>query len=130
MNRKNPGITKQEKLQNRFTAFITICINRARIDYFHENDTRSQYTYYVENEQIALIPDNTTFISNLYTKDTLVYALKKLSDREYYILIAHVLEGKSFDEIAINLDLKYKGVAAIYYRTILKLKRSLGGKFK
>ena len=57
----------------------------------------------------------------------MAYALKQLDERERYVLVARVLEGKTFDEIADKLGIKYKGVAAIYYRTTAKLRNILGG---
>ena len=36
-----------------------------------------------------------------------------------------VLEKSSFDALASELGMRYKGVAAIYYRAIQKLKRRL-----
>ena len=42
-------------------------------------------------------------------------------------ILARVLEEKSFEEIADKLGLKYKGVAAIYYRGFAKLRNILEG---
>lgn len=127
MNIKNYGSTEQEKLQNRFTALITTSMNRARIDYLRKEKSRTRHIYDMETEKLALISDDTDFVSMLYDSYSITYALKQLDERECYVLLARVLEEKTFEEIADKLGLKYKGVTAIYYRVIFKLKNILGG---
>ena len=127
MNIKNNGITEQEKLQNRFTAFITTTIKHARIDYLRKEKSRAKNQFSMEYEDFALIPDDSDFIADFCESDSLAYALKQISERERYVLFARVIDGKSFEEIADKLGLKYKGVAAIYYRTTVKLKNLLMG---
>ena len=127
MIKRNNGSTEQEILQNRFTALVTVSVNRARIDYLRKETSRTRNTYEMEDEKFALIPDETDFVSSLCDSDSLSYALKQLSERERYVLLARVLEEKSFEEIADNLGLKYMGVAAVYHRTIKKLRTILRG---
>lgn len=57
--------------------------------------------------------------------DTLKDALEQISEREQYVFLAHVLEEASFEELAVALGLGYKGVAAIYYRAVNKIKRKM-----
>ena len=127
MIKKNNGSTEQEKLQNRFTALVTLSVSRARIDYLRKEKTRTRHMSDVDDEIVALIPDGTDFVSRLCESDALAYALKQLEERERYVLFARVLEERDFDEIADKLGLKYKGVTALYYRTITKLRNILGG---
>jgi RNA polymerase sigma factor (sigma-70 family) len=81
----------------------------------------------MDEEKIALIPDGSDFVSGLCDSDSLAYALKQIDERERFVILARVLEEKSFEEIADKLGLKYKGVAAIYYRGIAKLRDILKG---
>ena len=127
MIKRNEGFTEQERLQNRFTAFITTSMSRARIDYLRKEKSRTRHTFEMEDEKMALIPDGTDFTSRLCDSAALAYGLKQLDDRERFVLLARVLEEKSFEEIADKLGLKYKGVAAVYYRAIAKLRNILGG---
>ena len=55
----------------------------------------------------------------------LAQALGQISDRERYIFFARALEKRSFDDLAAELGIGYKGVAAVYYRAIQKLKKEL-----
>ena len=54
-------------------------------------------------------------------------ALHSIKEKGRRVFLARVLDEKSFDEIAEELGLSYKGAAAIYYRTITKLRKLLGG---
>ena len=57
----------------------------------------------------------------------LLYALKQLDERERYVFLARVLDKRPFDVIGVQLGLSYKGAAAVYYRAIRKLKKSIEG---
>ena len=57
----------------------------------------------------------------------LLYALKQLDERERYVFLARVLDKRPFDVIGVQLGLSYKGAAAVYYRVIRKLKKSIEG---
>lgn len=50
-----------------------------------------------------------------------------LTERERYILLAHVLDERNFAALARELGLGYKGTAAIYYRAVQKVRKSMGG---
>lgn len=124
---RNNGVSENEILQNEFTAFITTSLKRERIKYLKKATRRQGSVYIMSDNDLDLIPDETDFSLDLCEYDALVQALKILDERERYVLFARVLEEKSFEEIADKLGLKYKGVAAIYYRTTAKLRNILGG---
>ena len=127
MKKRNNGFTEQDKLQNEFTAFITVSFERTKLKYMKREAYRLRLIGEMEDDKFALIPDGTDFVEKFCENDALAYALKQLDERERYVLVARVLEGKTFDEIADKLGIKYKGVAAIYYRTTAKLRNILGG---
>ena len=60
-----------------------------------------------------------------YKSDALDQTLAKLDDRERYVLLSRVLEEKSFETIGKELGLKYKGVTALYSRTLAKVQKML-----
>ena len=124
---RNNGSTELEILQNRFTNFVTSAIHGARTNYINKSMQRAKYVFEMEDQKFNFISDETDFVSDLCEYDALAVALKKLEEKEYYVLISHVIEEKSFEEIADKLGMKYKGVAAIYYRTTEKLRKILGG---
>lgn len=127
MSKRNNGTADYEILQNRFTSFVCTSMSRARINYLKKESARTSHTYDMDKEKFALIPDGSDFVSGLCDSDSLAYALKQIDERERFVILARVLEEKSFEEIADKLGLKYKGVAAIYYRGIAKLRDILKG---
>ena len=52
-------------------------------------------------------------------------ALDQLQKRERYILLARILEERSFTELAQELQIGYKGAAAIYYRALSCIREKL-----
>ena len=127
MFEKNNGNTECEKLQNRFTAFISTSMERARIDYLRKEYSRKKNTYEMDDEKLALVPDGTDFVSRICDREALSFALDQLSEKERYVIISKVIQEIGFEEIALELGMKFKGVEALYYRTIAKLRNILGG---
>ena len=52
-------------------------------------------------------------------------AMSKLSEKERYIFLARAGEMRSFEELAARYGLSYKGITAVYYRIIKKLRQEL-----
>lgn len=127
MYKKNSGKTETEILQNRFTAYITTSIRRERIAYLKLQCRKSYIIHEMEEELFNMIPDETDFVLDLCNSISIASAISALNDRERYVVIARAVENKSFEMIASKLGLKYKGVTAIYYRAIVKLRNMLGG---
>ena len=127
MYKRNNGSTEQEKYQNKFTAFITASIRNERKAYIRATYRRKVNICDMEEEHFLLLPDKTDFVSELTVSDTLKKALDSLDDRERYVLVSRVIQEKSFEDIAEILGLKYNGVATIYHRTLIKLRKKIGG---
>lgn len=126
MYKKNKGQTEAEMLQNRFTAYITTSIRREKIAYLKLAHRRSHIVYEID-EHLNMISDETYFALDLCNLVSIASAISKLNNRERYVVIARAVEDKSFEVIAGKLGLKYKGVTAIYYRAIVKLRNILRG---
>ena len=127
MHKRNNGVTENEILQNEFTAFIATSLERERLKYLKKATRRKGSIYIMSDSDLDHIPDDTDFPLDLCEYDALERALRVLDERERYVLFARVLEDKSFEDIANVLGLKYKGVAAVYYRTTAKLRNIIGG---
>lgn len=52
--------------------------------------------------------------------------LNRISERDRYIFFSRALHGRSFHELALELDLGYQGVAAAYHRVCKKVKEATG----
>ena len=57
----------------------------------------------------------------------LLQALLQIKDWERHILLARLLDERSFIELSKNLGVSYKAVSNSYYRLILKLRRMMKG---
>ena len=53
--------------------------------------------------------------------------MQKLNERERQIFLARTLEEEDFETLGAKFGLSYKGVAALYYRTIQKIRKSIEG---
>ena len=123
---KNNGSDEHDILQNQFTAFLTVAVSNARIDYLRARIRRLQRELVTEEYEILFSEDH-DYIEALSENDALRYAMQEIKDTERYVVLSRILDEKGFDEIADELGMGYKGVAAIYYRAIRKLKDILGG---
>lgn len=126
MLKKNTGSNEHDILQNQFTAFVTVAVSNARIDYLRVRIRRLQRELITEEYEI-LFSEDCDYIEVLSENDTLHQAIQMIKEKERYVVLARLLDEKGFDEIADELGIGYKGAAAIYYRTIQKLKDILGG---
>lgn len=61
-----------------------------------------------------------------FQNDRLEKAIESLSEKERFVLFNRAIAERSFDEIADDLNLHYKGVAAIYYRAMQKIRKEMG----
>lgn len=126
---KNNGSNEHDILQNQFTAFLTVAISNARIDYLRIRIRRLQRELITEEHEI-LFSQETDYIEVILDNDALRHAMQEIKEKERYVVLARILDEKGFDEIADELSIGYKGAAAIYYRAIKKLKKILGGEDK
>lgn len=132
---KNKGQTEDEILRNRFTSYLMIAIQRRRKDYLQHQLRDMEITglmdsieadeqYDIEEEALSEMP----LMMKLENQELLL-ALQMLGERERYVLLNRALEEKSFDMLSMELGMTYKGVSAIYYRAVQKVRnRMRGGK--
>ena len=131
MWQKNDGQNEADKLQNRFTAYISVAIQRRRNAYILQSVRQQQLETLSENpvsgSEYDILDDILGELPLLMQleNDKLLYALKELDERERQIFLARVLDDKSFEELAGVIGLSYKGVAAIYYRALRKIRNRM-----
>ena len=131
MWQKNDGQNEADKLQNRFTAYISVAIQRRRNAYIMQSVRQQRLETLTENPvsvgEYDILDDILGELPLLMQleNDKLLYALKELDERERQIFLARVLDDKSFEELAGVIGLSYKGVAAIYYRALRKIRNRM-----
>ena len=113
MWQRNNGKSETEIIQNQFTAYLTTAVQRRRHFPFMPECS-------IERDMFLGLP-----VLMQLEDSALLLALKELSERERYIFFARILDGKSFETLAEEMGLGYKGVSAVYYRTVQKMKRKI-----
>lgn len=126
MFNKNNGSNEHDILQNQFTSFLSKAISNARIDFIRAKIARLQHEQ--ATDQIELLFARETFeIESFMENEVLRQAIKDIREKERYVFLARALDGKKFKEIAKELGMGDKGVSAIYYRTVKKLRDLMEG---
>ena len=130
MQYKNDGKSEEHYIQNRFTAYLQVSLRRKRIEVLakrydlmrHETSSETSEIFsYVQQNEDQLIHDMDVQIKC----QQILQALQNMKARERYIFLARVIEERPFTELARELGLSYKGVAAIYYRTLQRLRKEM-----
>ena len=131
MWQKNNGKSETEILQNQFTAYLATAVQRRRNDYLQQMDRRQQIESLTEDFmfmlECSIEQDMLLGLPVLMQLEdsALLHALRELSERERYIFLARAVDGKSFEALAEETGMGYKGVASVYYRTVQKIKRKI-----
>ena len=121
---KNNGKGEANVLQNKFTRFLLTTIDRDKAVYLDKQSKRKV------RELLTTQGDSNSLFElepRIWERLILGEALDEISKRDRYIFLSRVLEEKSYDDLANELGLSYKGVAAAYYRALQKLRRALRG---
>lgn len=129
--KNNKGQENDDIIQNRFSAYLLSSVNRTRRIYIakkEEIDRKemlvSQISDMVDKESERKMMNAIPLYMQL-ENDRLVEVLFELPERDKYIFLQHALGEKSFDMLAQEFELSYKGVAAVYYRTMQKIRKAI-----
>ena len=120
MWQRNNGIGEINILQNQFTKYLMTAIELDKAKYLDKQSKRGVREILTEEDDIKrMVGTEHQMLETI----ALEQALDGLSKRDRYIFMARVLDKKSYDELASELGIGYKGVAAAYYRVLQKLKQ-------
>ena len=130
---RNEGLEQDEILQNKFTAYLISAVKRRKALYIDTVMKAQQVSMLIEetiaNDAFDFEKETMQGIP-LYMRlqnEKLFWSLSQLTERERYVFFNRALDERNLDELAAELGLSYKGVAAIYYRTIQKIKKNMKG---
>lgn len=133
MRFRNDGKDEASMVQNRFTKYLVVAVHRKKSAVLQARrkirDAESSTNDWDALPEIAIEEDDTQQVSSPLDLENaaLSRALAQLKERERYIFFAHILDEKGFSDLAAELGMGYKGVAAAYYRTIEKIKKEMRG---
>lgn len=128
----NDGKGEANMVQNQFTKYLVISVQRKKSAVLQSRrKIRDSETFTDDWDAlpgIAVEEDYAQQVSSPldFENAALGRALTQLKERDRYIFFARVLDERSFDDLAMELGMGYKGVAAAYYRAIEKIKREMG----
>ncbi|MCM1235789.1 MAG: sigma-70 family RNA polymerase sigma factor [Ruminococcus flavefaciens] len=131
MWQKNSGKSETEILQNQFTTYLATAIQRRRSEYIQQAARLQQVEHMMETiyfDQGYDREEDLFYGLPLFMQledSVLLHALKEIDERERHIFLSRVLDGRSFESLAEEMGMGYKGVAAVYYRTIQKIKKKM-----
>ena len=129
--KNNKGSEKDEIIQNTFSAYLLASVNRTRKLYLSRKEELERREMSISQSSEIIDKEAEEKMKNaipLYMQlenDRLVEVLFELSEREKYIFLQHTLGEKSFEMLAQEFELSYKGVAAVYYRTMQKIRKAM-----
>ena len=130
MNFRNNGQGESNILQNQFTRYLKTAIQRRKIDLFRIRSRVCDHECFDDSWQDipGLITVDVYFNSpTQFDTIGLEQILRQIEKRDRYIFYAHVLDERTFTELAAELGLTYKGVTAAYYRVLYKVREMLRG---
>lgn len=119
MNRRNEGITESDILQNQFTAYVQTALQHCKTQYLGKQNARLAHEVELQPEREAVSED---FCLSIAENSALSEAMKRIHDRERIVVTLRAVEGRGFQEIAVQLGMKYSAVTMVYYRTLDKLR--------
>ena len=126
----NNGKGEPNILQNRFSRYLKTAVQWKKMDLFRTRTKVYGHEYFndVWGNIPGMIVEDTYFNSPMqFDTIGLEQILRQIEKRDRYIFYAHVLDERTFTELAAELGLTYKGVTAAYYRVIHKIRDALRG---
>ena len=119
MNRRNEGITESDILQNQFTAYLQTSLKRCKTQYMKKQNARMVH-------EVELNPNHEDteedFCISIAENAALSAAMKQIREKERIVITLRAVESRSFQEIAVQLGMKYSSVTMVYYRALDKLR--------
>lgn len=130
MKFRNSGKGESNILQNQFTCYLRTAIQCKKIDVLRERKKIYGHEHCDGSwrEKAVLATEDEYFrFSIQFESIVLEQTLLQIEKRDRYIFYAHVLDERTFTELAAELGMSYKGVAAAYYRVIKKVCKKMRG---
>lgn len=113
---RNDGKGESNITQNGFTAYLLSAVAHRKADYLYAKQRRQAREVLTDPDDLSTekapgISDPTDLLCCIENA-ALEEVLNRISERDRYIFFSRALHGRSFHELALELDLGYQGVAA------------------
>ena len=126
MFKKNNGSNENDILQNQFTSYLSKAISNMKIDFIREKKARQKREQTTDQYELLFVQEAFE-LEDFFEKEALSKAIKDIREMERYVILARTEDKKKFKVIASELGMGEKGVSAIYYRAVKKLRKMLEG---
>lgn len=133
MWQKNDGASEANIIQNQFTAYLVTAVKRRKAAYIKELAVRQQAMRYLDLSELEVMGNSATNLDEELSlleqleNPLLLQALLQAKDRERYILLARILDERSFVELSEELGITYKAASNAYYRLVERIRRMMEG---
>ncbi|MFG6149917.1 sigma-70 family RNA polymerase sigma factor [Halobacillus sp. B23F22_1] len=122
----------QYQIEARFVNYVNTALWRQAKDYHKK---RKSQPLLIALENVEIISEQQDVLSHLTERDlfealeskTLYLAVKKLTNRQQFILYAYAVEMFTFQEIADQLGISQQSASKTYQRVMVKLRQTLKG---
>lgn len=126
---RNSGISNDNIVQNRFTAYLKISITHQKVKYlagiYERQKQEISYEEYLELFDMTQDSKEDTYFNNEIGNEQLSHALDKLRERDRLIVLKRAVSGESFVKIAADMGIEYVTVKAIYQRSLEKIRKEI-----
>ena len=130
MQFRNDGLGAENIVRNHFTAYLKLRVERRKRDILRKRKRLQMHEVPVDfDSYLADCIQSVDMYAGsdrdplTWENELLVSAFRSLNEREQLILIAHVLDEATFEDLARTLGLSSKGASTAYYRVINKLRK-------
>ena len=126
---QNDGRIEENAVQNRFTAYLKLSVERNTVRYITKHKEKrlfeTAFNEYNEHNEIYADDPFEQLLSGEIGDMRLQQALSRLREQERLILFQYIFEEKPLKLIAEKISMPYPTVKSIYRRTLEKLRKEL-----
>ena len=123
---RNSGADKCDVIHNQFTAYVKRAVQNKRLRYIMAQCSYAQMMIDFTNNEICQFDPAADF-QEILEVEAMQQALRSIKDKERQIVLARVVDEKSFGRIAEEMGMSYKAVTSLFYRVMKKLRLYLEG---
>lgn len=118
-----------ENIQTTIKSYLSVSCKNTALDLLKKN----KFFSYVDEEKLySYVDDNELVLDNLISNERYNAILKDmktiLTQEDINIILLHLINNLTFDEIALKLNQNVNAIKAKYYRAIKKYKKKRGVK--
>lgn len=125
----NNGQGESNILQNQFTAYLLVAIQRKKIAILRKRERLRKFEE-LTDFQSAPSGGQAAYLQKFpleaaFENAALEMVLSQLTPRDRYIFLARILDKRSYEELGAEFGLGYQGAAAVFHRVMNKVRKAM-----